>query len=177
MRWSLLVLAASLFAAACSSDEGSGPPSGGTGGNGGSAGAPLHDGDLPDDFAPEPGLCRPLCCTDSDCSAGTCVAFDSASGTLGACSSGWAGSEGGLPDAGASGNFTPSCWTANQPACNPLTNESCGASTACDVGGLGDPATKPVIECFSGDNIQGPGEECDNVLGPYCVPGFHCVPN
>ena len=50
------------------------------------------------------------------------------------------------------------------------------AGGACDVGGQGDPDTQPVVSCYYDDNTQGPGEVCDNVEGPFCMPGFHCVP-
>lgn len=175
MRWWMLVLTTSLFTAACGSDKGDGPPSNtGTGGGGGSGGG-LPDGGEPDAYAPEPGVCRALCCADSDCGSGEkCEPFDGKWGTLGTCSGTWAGAEGGTADGGAS--FPPSCWTVNTPECNPLTNEGCGAGGACDVGGMGDPLTKPVIACYYDDNVQGPGEVCDNVEGPFCVPGFHCVP-
>lgn len=195
MRWSVLVLAASLCVAACGNESSGGPPKG-TGGSGGTS--TLNDGDLPEDFVPEPGVCRALCCADTDCAAGeTCTAFDSKAGTLGVCSPGWAGSDGGDPDAGApdpdagtpdpdagipdpdagAPSFPESCWTVNEPECNPLTNESCAAGGACDVGGQGDPTTQPVVSCYYDDNTQGPGEICDNVEGPFCVPGYHCVPN
>lgn len=174
MRWSMLVLVTSLFAAACGSDKGEGPPATASGGSGGEGGV-LNDADLPEDYAPEPGVCRPLCCADSDCAGGTCDPFDPKAGTLGACSAGWAGTDGGTtPDGG--GSFPESCWTLNEPECNPITNESCGANGACDIGGQGDPATQPVVSCFYDDNTQGPNEECDNVEGPFCIPGFHCVP-
>ena len=177
MRWFLLVLSTSLCMA-CGGDDGGGGPPGPGGGSGGSGGA-LPDGGQPDALAPEPGVCRKLCCASTDCSAGeSCVAFDSAAGTLGTCAP---GGDGGAPtDAGASVDggaaFPPSCWTLNKPECNPLTNESCAAGGACDIGGQGDPETKPVVACYYDDNTQGPGEDCDNVEGPFCVPGYHCMP-
>ncbi|GMV13646.1 MAG: hypothetical protein AMXMBFR56_18700 [Polyangiaceae bacterium] len=177
MRWSMLVLTTSLCAAACGGgDGGGGGPPGAVGGSGGGGGA-LPDADLPENYAPEPGVCRPLCCADSDC-GGTekCEPFDPKAGTLGVCSAGWAGEAGtAAPDAGTP-SFPQSCWTLTTPECNPLTNESCAAGGACDIGGMGDPDTKPVVACYYDDNTQGPGEVCDNVEGPFCVPGFHCVP-
>ncbi|MCC6899533.1 MAG: hypothetical protein IT377_11195 [Polyangiaceae bacterium] len=176
MRWFLLVLSTSLCAAGCGGDDnGKGPPGTGSGGGGGS----LPDGGAPDALAPEPGSCRKLCCASSDCSSGeSCVAFESAAGTLGTCTPG--GDGGAATDAGSTSDggatFPPSCWTLNTPECNPLTNESCAAGGACDIGGQGDPDTKPVVACYYDDNIQGPGEDCDNVEGPFCVPGYHCVP-
>ena len=174
MRWFVLVLSASVLAA-CGSDDGGGPPSS-VGGGGGSGGGSLPDGSDPDALAPEPGVCRPLCCADSDCgSSGKCQPFDSSTGTLGVCSTG-SGSDAGTATDGGTSAFPPSCWTVTKPECNPLTNEGCAAGGACDVGGQGDPETKPVVACYYDDNIQGPGEACDNVEGPFCVPGYHCVP-
>ncbi|MBK7580754.1 MAG: hypothetical protein IPI67_11160 [Myxococcales bacterium] len=176
MHLSKFVLATSLLVAACGSDSGGGPPgaSGGGGGSGGT-GATAGDGGLPEAYAPEPGVCRALCCADTDCGDGLkCEAFDAKAGTLGVC----AGSaEGGSvnPEAGAP-SFPESCWTLTKPECNPLTNEACAAGGACDIGGQGDPDTKPVVSCYYDDNIQGPGEICDNVDGPFCVPGYHCAP-
>lgn len=175
MRWSILVVLTSLMAVACGSESSGGPPSS-SGGSGGVGGASVPDGSEPEAFAPEPGVCRALCCADTDCADGeTCDAFDAKSGTLGVCS-GTGSPEGGTsaPDGGAS--FPESCWTVTTPECNPLTNESCGGGGACDVGGLGDSQTKPVVACYYDDNVQGPGEDCDNVQGPFCVPGYHCAP-
>ncbi len=49
----------------------------------------------------------------------------------------------------------------------------------CDLGGWdeSDPTVDPYVECLAGDATQGPGEACDNVEGPFCIPGFHCVSN
>jgi len=178
MRLSMLVLTTSLLAVACGDNGDGGPPSGS-----GGTGSSLPDGGEPEAYAPEPGVCRPLCCADTDCATGEiCQPLDSSAGTLGYCSSGWAGTDGGTDtDAGSTApeggtTFPESCWTVTQPECNPLTNEGCAAGGACDVGGLGESDTKPVVACYYDDNIQGPGEECDNVDGPFCVPGYHCVP-
>lgn len=161
--------AALVLSAACGSDGGSGPPTGG----GGSGGDDVDAGE--EEIPPAPGSCQKLCCADSDCAGGACTAFAPASGTLGFCSgSGW-GSEGGAGDPDAGTTLAPGCWTG-VIECNPLTNEGCAAGDACDYG-PGDSEVEPVVGCFGGDNTQGPGESCDNALGPWCIPGFSCVEN
>jgi hypothetical protein len=175
MRWSVLVTMASLLTLSCGSSSGDGPPKGGTGGSAGSSS--LNDAAY-EEYPPEPGVCRPLCCSNADCAAGAvCTPFDTGAGTLGVCSTSWAGDGGSDPDAGTGGGFPESCWSLNKPECNPLTNEACAPGGACDVGGQGDPETQPIVSCFYDDNTQGPDEVCDNVEGPFCVPGYHCVPN
>lgn len=176
MRWSILMLSTSLLAVACGGDDGGGGPPGASGGAAGSGGS-LPDGGEPEAYAPEPGVCRALCCADSDCGSGEkCEPFDPKAGTLGTCTGAWAGSDAGSSTADGGTSFPESCWTLTEPECNPLTNEGCAAGGACDIGGMGDPDTKPVVACYYDDNTQGPGEACDNVEGPFCVPGFHCVP-
>lgn len=162
-----LAVVTSLFAAGCGSSGGSGPPhsSGGSTSTGGDA------NDLAD-AAPEPGVCQPLCCSDADCAGLACVAFDKSYGTLGVCTPGTTGS--GSGDAGAT--FDAACWTLNKPECNPFTNGQCDPGDACDVGALGTD-TEPTVSCYYGDNVQAQGQTCDNVEGPYCMPGYHCVPN
>lgn len=175
MRIRLLLgvpFAALLVAAACGSDGGGGPPTG-SGGSGGSE----PDAD-DDEIPPSPGTCRPLCCSSADCNGESCNAFDSGYGTLGVCSgAGWGSDGGGDPDGGPGGTFPDTCWTLNDASCNPMTNEGCAAGDACDFGGDDDPEFEPVVGCFGGDNTQGPGETCDAALGPFCIPGFHCVAN
>jgi hypothetical protein len=118
-----------------------------------------------DDAPEEPGTCRKLCCTSSDCPAGqSCQAFDSAWGTLGACLAvepGW-------------GETTVGCWTYDEPECDPLTNSGCDANAgeACDLF-IGD--SDPTVMCFLGDNVGLEGEACDNAYGPQCAPGYHCL--
>lgn len=163
-----------LCLSSCGDDGGGGPP-GGSGGSGG-------DDDAGEDEPPppEPGTCRRLCCASSDCDSGeSCGAFDASYGTLGTCSGGGWGTDGGAvdPDGGTGTTLPPGCWTLNAAQCHPLTNEGCAAGDACDVGGLGDPEFEPNVSCYGGDSTQGPGEACDNVEGPFCIPGFHCVPN
>ena len=169
-----LSFAALVVASACGSDDSDGGPPGGSGGSGGS------DPDADDDeIPPAPGTCRPVCCSSADCNGESCNAFDSSYGTLGVCAgSSWGTTDAGSdPDAGPGGQFPPGCWTLNDATCNPLTNEGCSAGDACDFGGDGDPEFEPVVGCFGGDNTQGPGETCDAALGPFCIPGFHCVEN
>ena len=176
MRWLFVAL---VLTTGCGSNSGDGPPVSGSGGSAGSSS--LNDAAY-EEYPPEPGVCRALCCSNADCATGeACTPFDTNAGTLGVCSPGWAGDGGTDPDAGASsgdgGAFPESCWTLNNPECNPLSNEPCDVGGACDVGGQGDPQTEPVVSCYYDDNTQGPGETCDNVDGPFCVPGYHCVPN
>ena len=168
MRWMVLVALASLSGGiACGSDAGDGPP--GTGGNNVNTGEPEPDPEEPID--PIPGTCQRLCCSSADCGDGeTCTALDSANGTLGVCS----GS--GVPIGDPPVTLPEGCWSANEPQCNPLTNEGCAAGDACDYG-PGDAEYEPVLGCFGGDNTQGPSETCDLALGPWCVPGYTCVPN
>ena len=168
-------IAVASLAWACGSDDGSGPPgtSGGSGGDGGSGGTDDDAGD--DEIPPEPGTCGKICCSADDCGSGeTCTAFDSTRGTLGVCSgAGFPGDGGGDPDAGT--GLPPGCWSGNI-TCNPFTNEGCAAGDACDFS-PGDSETDPIVDCFGGDNTQGPGETCDNTQGPWCIPSYSCIPN
>jgi hypothetical protein len=165
-------LVAFMVAAACGSDGGDGPPgSGGSGGNG------EEDADPPD-----PGVCRKLCCSSADCSSGeTCNPFNAAHGTLGTCSgAGWGADAGAIdPDAGTGSELPASCWTLNPPQCNPVTSEGCDvAGDICDYNAQDDETTNPAVDCFDpSGSEQGPGEACDNVDGPFCIAGFHCLPN
>ncbi len=153
----------------CGSDTGAGPARPGSGGAGGSGG----EEDSGYEITADPGTCQKLCCSAVDCGAGEhCQALDATLGTLGTCAPG----EPAEPPTGTPGEFPESCWTKNDAECNPLSNESCDAGDACDVGGLGDPTIAPLLGCFGGDNTQGPTEICDNAEGPFCQPGYHCVP-
>jgi hypothetical protein len=67
-----------------------------------------------------------------------------------------------------------SCWSLNESGCNGLTSEGCSAGDACDFAD-GSAGVEAVVSCFGGENTQGAGESCDNALGPWCQPGFHCV--
>jgi hypothetical protein len=161
-----LAFVVSLLAVGCGSSQDSGPPHN-MGGSGGT-----DDAQDFEDAAPEPGVCQPLCCSDADCAGLACKVFDSSYGTLGVCMPGTTGTGSG----DATATFDQTCWTVNPPECNPFTNEQCDPGDACDVGGLGSD-TQPSVSCYYGDNVQAQGETCDNVEGPYCLPGFHCVPN
>jgi hypothetical protein len=169
LRLLLIPLFSTLLAlSSCGDDSGGGPPTN-TGGAGGDIG--------PDEEpAPQPGVCRALCCSSGDCSTGeSCTTFNASWGTLGYCSgTGW-GSDGGVTDGGTT--FPADCFTADTPLCNPLTNEGCAGGDACDLGGDDDPEFVPYVDCLAGDNTQGAGETCDAVAGPFCQPGLHCVPN
>lgn len=128
---------------------------------------------------PIPGTCRALCCSNNDCYAGeTCTPFNSAWGTLGYCSGITPdGGDAGLSlDAGA--DFAAACWTFSTPQCNPLSNSQCDAGDACDIDGMSiDAGGVPAVECQSGVNEVGPGGSCEIENGPFCIPGYHCVPN
>jgi hypothetical protein len=169
-----LCAVAMLGATACGGDDvGQGP--GRPGGSSGSA-ATSGAGGSPDVLdPPEPGTCRALCCTADDCAAGqSCETFDAASGSFGVCS-GLPGADGGAP---ASGDPLPAgCWTQGAASCNPLSNAGCSAGEACDFGGADDPTLPPEIACYDGENTQARGAACDAANGPWCVPGFHCVPD
>lgn len=169
----MMVLVATVGVYACGGDDGG--KSRNNPGSGGQSDAGLEE------LAPEIGVCRKMCCDSTDCAAGeTCTPFEAASGTLGVCSGAWAG-DGGAAEAGSpspdGGATLPSgCWTKNEALCNPVTGQGCLVGEACDYAHP-DPLFEPAVDCFDGDNTQGPGEECDNALGPYCQPGYHCAPN
>jgi hypothetical protein len=168
-----LVFFGGVAAAACGPEDTAEPRGGGAGG------APEDDAAY-EEPPPEPGLCRPLCCSDNDCPTGVvCTPFDSEWGTLGVClASAWGG-DAGTTDGGLTpldgGTFSATCWTLNTPQCDPFTNAPCDPGDACDVTALGT-GTEPEVACQAGDNIQGEDEVCDNVDGPFCIPGYHCVP-
>jgi hypothetical protein len=167
-----LGLAAMMAAAACGSDGGDGPP-----GSGGSTGVDAADEPDP----PDPGICHKLCCSTADCASGeTCTPFDAANGTLGTCSgSGWGADGGGVdPDAGTGSELPAGCWTLNTAACNPVTNQGCADPTdICDYSAQEDNEFEPMVDCYASEATQGAGQPCDNVDGPDCFPGFHCVSN
>lgn len=171
IQWLLIPALATLLAfSSCSDNSGGGPP----GGSGGT-----DDDSGPDEEpAPQPGVCRALCCSSTDCATGeSCTTFNSSWGTLGYCSgSGWAPDAGTVTDGGTT-TLPAGCFTASEPLCNPLTNEGCAAGDACDLGGDEDPEFVPYVDCLAGDNTMGPGETCDAVGGPFCLPGYHCVTN
>jgi hypothetical protein len=126
----------------------------------------------PGDVGAELGTCKKLCCSDADCGAGlTCTAFGT-SGSLGVCAAGSDTTTSADPPAGAS--LSESCWSAGDAKCNALTSEGCSAGDACDYA-AGEADVDPVVSCFGGDNVQAEGESCDNALGPWCQPGWHCV--
>lgn len=156
-----------LTLSACGGDDsGGGPP---TLGDSQSSVDPEPD----EQIASEIGACRALCCSNADCGGGnTCTPLSSASGTLGVCTPAVDEATAADPPPGA--DPPAGCWTENAASCNPLTNEGCSAGDACDFG-PGDDSVEPVLGCFGGDNSQGPGQSCDNALGPWCMPGYHCV--
>jgi hypothetical protein len=167
-------LAALMAAASCGSDGGDGRP--GTGGSSNSDAGPDEEP------APEPGVCHKLCCSADDCeSSETCKPFNPSYGTLGTCSgTGWgldAGS--GDPDAGTGTTLPAGCWTLNQAPCNPVTNEGCTtAGHICDFSAQEDQGNQSIIDCYDPSGAtQGAGEDCESVDGPFCIPGFHCVPS
>ncbi len=153
--------------------------------------------------APLPGVCHKICCSAADCAPGdTCDAFDQASGSLGVCSSTRPGPEAGTPtDAGnppdASGEGGPTldagdagfdaaglldagsllpfgCWSATDPICDPLGNTPCDTlGEVCDIGVATDGTYD--LYCFDGPSNVQPGKSCDNAVGPWCQPGYHCV--
>lgn len=124
---------------------------------------------------PLPGTCHALCCSNDDCFTGeTCMPFNSAWGTLGVCMGNVPEGGGALPEGG--GVFSASCWTFSRAQCNPFTSSQCDAGAACDIDGLVDGGV-PSVDCQSGDNEIGPGGACEIENGPFCVPGYHCVPN
>lgn len=69
-------------------------------------------------------------------------------------------------------SFPPSCVKPGSVAmqCNPMTNEGCGADTACDMAsgtsGYG-------FVCFPTGTVD-EGEPCNGVSGPWCKPTLHC---
>jgi hypothetical protein len=165
-HWFIVVAFA---AAACGSDKGGGPP-----------GAAQNNSDLtepePDpeeEVPPAPGTCQRLCCSSAECAEGeSCNAFDAGYGTLGICSGTGLG-----PEIGVETPLPAGCWTLNEAQCNPLTGDGCEGGAACDFGESPDGDFEPVLGCFGGDNSQAPGAACDNALGPWCLPGYHCVTN
>ena len=135
----------------------------------------------PDELGTErvPGTCQPLCCSSSQCGGGqVCRPFNSAYGTLGVCE---AAAEGEVPREAPgtvnapSQSLSASCWSKNEAECSPFTNAGCDAGDACDYGASADPGFEPVVACFGGDNVQGPGEACDVEAGPWCAAGLHCL--
>lgn len=88
------------------------------------------------------------------------------------------GDAGEAGDAGLSddaGSLLPaSCWSASDPVCDPLDNSPCDTlGEVCDLGDNTDGSHD--LFCFSGPSTVAPGGACDNVLGPWCLPGYHCV--
>ena len=161
----------------CGDDSGGGPPkntgSGGSSGSGNDGG-----GDEDEPIVGEPGVCAKLCCGSSDCASGEgCVAFETAAGSLGACMAGGANDSGAAGAAGSPGDagLPSGCWTLNAAECNPLDNSGCEPTDACDYG-PGDVDFEPIVACFGGAIDRGPGETCDGALGPWCKPGYHCIP-
>lgn len=172
LRKTMAVALAVLCAAtACGGGDGKGGGPPGTGNNDDD----LSEAEVDEEIPPAPGVCRKVCCSAADCAEGeTCTALDSGMGTIGVCSG--AGGTIAEPGTETGVELPEGCWTVNEAQCNPLTNAGCAAGDACDFG-EGDSEFEPVLGCFGGDNTQGPGESCDNALGPWCVPGFHCVPS
>lgn len=154
------------------------------------------------ELAPEPGVCHKICCSTADCAPGdTCKPFEPASGSLGVCSSTRPGPEAGTPagDAGnppdaASEGGTPAgdagvddaglgdagsllpydCWSASDPICDPRSNTPCNTlGEVCDLGALTDGGYD--LFCFDGPSNVKAGGSCDNALGPWCLPGYHCM--
>lgn len=80
--------------------------------------------------------------------------------------------DGGMFDAGSLLPYT--CWSASDPICDPMSNAPCDAlGEVCDVGSLTDGGYD--LFCFDGPSNVQPGKSCDNALGPWCLPGYHCV--
>jgi hypothetical protein len=164
--YSLLTLVLASHLVACGDDGGVAEPR--TVGENGSS-----DTEEPTDVESQPGACKKLCCSDADCGGGfTCTAFAAESGTLGVCVSGSDATTSVDPPAGAT--LPASCWSVGEAGCNALTSEGCAAGDACDYA-AGEADVEPVVSCFGGDNVQAEGESCDNSLGPWCQPGWHCV--
>lgn len=126
------------------------------------------------EIAPEPGVCHMLCCADTDCASGeTCVAFDSAAGTLGACSGTGAGQWGSTTT-----SLPAGCWTLNAPLCDPFNNDQCTEQgDVCGFQASTDPEFPAGISCAGGEHPRALGESCDAVRGPWCQLGMHCVTN
>ncbi len=62
------------------------------------------------------------------------------------------------------------CAVANDTitfACNPVSNEGCTATQACDVFGSMD------FSCYD-NNTAGAGEACNQQNGPYCKTNLTC---
>lgn len=166
-HWFVIVAFA---AVACGSDKGSGPPGAGTGSE---LTEPEPEPDEEEEIAPVPGTCKRLCCSSAECAEGeTCTAFDTAYGTLGACSGTGIG-----PEVGVGAPLPDGCWNGGDAQCNPLDGAGCEGGAACDYGESPDGEFEPVLGCFGGDNSEPPGAACDNAIGPWCIPGYHCVPN
>jgi hypothetical protein len=148
-----------ISAVACGSDRPGAPPTI-ENGSGGSASEPTEQ---PEESMP--GVCRKLCCSSADCpNSGVCTQFDAALGTLGVCASDEAPAADGT-------SFTSACFsTQPAPECNPISGEGCEPGNTCDYYGQ-------QVACFGGENSQGAGAACDEALGPWCVPGYHCVPS
>jgi hypothetical protein len=168
-RWWIAVSIFALGAAACGSSKGGdGPPSAAN-----EEDLTEPEPDEEEEVTPVPGVCKRLCCSSLECAEGeTCIAFDTANGTLGACSGTGLG-----PEIGAESPLPEGCWSANEPQCNPLTGAGCEGGAACDFGESPDGEYEPVLGCYGGDNTEVPGAVCDNAAGPWCLPGYHCVPN
>jgi hypothetical protein len=61
------------------------------------------------------------------------------------------------------------CYT---PPCNPVTGAPCNtaAGETCDLD-----STSGTFACFQAPNVTGICEQCDNMGGPYCAAGLHCL--
>jgi hypothetical protein len=157
-----VLVVSALLAAACGGGSDGGPPSVANSQKSASPG---------EEIASQVGTCQPLCCCDAECGSGkACTPFVAAAGTLGVCASGRDDATSSDPAAGST--LSASCFGDSE--CNALTGEGCVAGDACDFA-AGNAGVQAVVSCFGGNNVQGPGESCDNALGPWCVPGFHCV--
>jgi hypothetical protein len=164
---SLMMLSMSTLFGCGGGDSSGGPPTPGGGGSSAQEGVPDEE------LQPEVGTCQPLCCSNADCGTGkTCTPFESPSGTLGICSNGYDAATAANPTAGPTTPLT--CWKLNESECNALTGEGCGAGDSCDFS-AGAADVESVVSCFGGENTGAEGESCDNALGPWCQPGFHCV--
>ncbi|GMV19001.1 MAG: hypothetical protein HS104_29895 [Polyangiaceae bacterium] len=68
--------------------------------------------------------------------------------------------------------FPPSCvkYGSVTIGCNPMTNEGCGADTACDMAANG---SSYGFVCFPTGTVE-EGQPCNGVSGPWCKPTLHC---
>ena len=166
---------------------GSGVEAGATGGSGGGRCAPPTCSECADcmsrclcataqqDASPaQQDACAKACGAGATGGAGGSGNVGGTSGTGNTGNVGGTGNVSGTAGGGTGGFSLPAgCWTGATPKCQPLTNEGCTGTDACDYGL--DGSNVPSLTCWNGSNALDVGDACDDAAGDWCKPKLHCT--